>query len=204
MDLRGRLWTGQRSTLPRLAAVVYGVLRRQRTVSSKKTPKKRAENMANPPYISLNKAAKLSGRAKSTISTALKSGKLSYVSVDAKNGYEIDPAEVERVFPNSGETANSDRNANLEKTSERKQLPPSVHPDFQRELEIFQEERERERAQLNDRIAELKNQLDQAQDERRSAQTKLMALLESQVPARESEKGRGFVLWPFGRKAGAA
>ena len=48
--------------------------------------------------LTLNQAAKECGRAKSTISKALKSGKLSYVEkTDA--GYRIDPAELFRVFP---------------------------------------------------------------------------------------------------------
>ncbi len=61
--------------------------------------------MNNGPYISLNEAAKLTGRAKSTISKALKNGKMSYVSKDSKTGaYEIDPAEAKRVFPKKRET----------------------------------------------------------------------------------------------------
>ena len=64
--------------------------------------------MSNSSYISLNEAATLTGRAKSTISKALKSGKMSYVSKDPKTGaYEIDPAEALRVFPKKQETAES-------------------------------------------------------------------------------------------------
>jgi hypothetical protein len=50
------------------------------------------------PYISAGKAAELAGVSGGTISKALTSGKLSYVSKD-KSGYQIDPAEVVRVFP---------------------------------------------------------------------------------------------------------
>jgi hypothetical protein len=64
--------------------------------------------MADSPYISLNDAAKLTGRAKSTISKALKKGTMSYISKDSKTGaYEIDPAEAERVFPPKQETSKS-------------------------------------------------------------------------------------------------
>lgn len=66
--------------------------------------------MSESPYISLNEASTRSGRAKSTISKALKSGKLSYVSKDPTTGaYEIDPAEVDRVFPRKQGTDESDR-----------------------------------------------------------------------------------------------
>ena len=61
-------------------------------------------------YLSLNEASKLSGRAKSTLSKALKSGKLSYVSKDAKTGtYEIDPAELLRAFPETPKSGNGDQ-----------------------------------------------------------------------------------------------
>jgi len=71
--------------------------------------------MKDSPYISLNEAAKLTGRAKSTISKALKTGKMSYVSKDAKTGaYEIDPAEAERVFPSKQETTKSYQSKNTE------------------------------------------------------------------------------------------
>jgi hypothetical protein len=49
-------------------------------------------------YISLGQAAKEAGMSKATISKALKTGRLSYVSKSTA-GYEIDPAELFRVFP---------------------------------------------------------------------------------------------------------
>jgi hypothetical protein len=49
-------------------------------------------------YLSLGKAAKEAGVAKSTISKALSSGKLSYCEKNS-DGYKIDPAELFRVYP---------------------------------------------------------------------------------------------------------
>ncbi len=49
-------------------------------------------------YMSLGQAAKEAGLSKATISKALKTGRLSYVSKSTA-GYEIDPAELFRVFP---------------------------------------------------------------------------------------------------------
>lgn len=46
----------------------------------------------------LNKAAKLSGRAKSTISKAIKDGRLSAEKTPS-SGYQIDASELLRVFP---------------------------------------------------------------------------------------------------------
>jgi hypothetical protein len=49
-------------------------------------------------YLSLGKAAKEAGVAKSTISKALSSGKLSYRGKNS-DGYQIDPAELFHVYP---------------------------------------------------------------------------------------------------------
>jgi hypothetical protein len=49
-------------------------------------------------YLTLGQAAKEAGVAKSTISKALSSGKLSYREKNS-DGYKIDPAELFRVFP---------------------------------------------------------------------------------------------------------
>ena len=54
-------------------------------------------------YLSLGKAAKEAGVAKSTISKALSSGKLSYREKNP-DGYKIDPAELFRVYPKIAKT----------------------------------------------------------------------------------------------------
>ena len=54
-------------------------------------------------YLSLGKAAKEAGVAKSTISKALSSGKLSYWEKNS-DGYKIDPAELFRVYPKTTKT----------------------------------------------------------------------------------------------------
>ena len=52
----------------------------------------------NPTYITLRQAAERCGKSKSTISNALKSGKISYVE-KTRLGYKIDPSELDRVYP---------------------------------------------------------------------------------------------------------
>jgi hypothetical protein len=54
-------------------------------------------------YLSLGKAAKEAGIAKSTSSKALSSGKLSYREKNP-DGYKIDPAELFCVFPKTAKT----------------------------------------------------------------------------------------------------
>lgn len=52
--------------------------------------------------LSLSKAAKATGKSKPTISKAIKTGRLSAKKL--KVGYEIDPAELFRVYPKATET----------------------------------------------------------------------------------------------------
>ena len=54
--------------------------------------------MENSRNFTLNEAAKETGMSKGTISKALNNGKLSYIS-KTKSGYQIEPAELFRVFP---------------------------------------------------------------------------------------------------------
>lgn len=70
-------------------------------------------------YLTLGEAAKAAGVSKATISKALAKGRLSYVSKDTA-GYQIDPAELFRVFPpKHTETVSAER---LETPSETADL----------------------------------------------------------------------------------
>jgi len=62
-------------------------------------------------YLSLGQAAKEAGVAKSTISKALSSGKLSYTEKGTA-GYKIDPAELFRVFPKTSKPERDELSAN--------------------------------------------------------------------------------------------
>lgn len=69
----------------------------------------------------LGTAAKATGLAKSTIHRAIKTGRLSARSKDG-TGYEIDPAELHRVFPPVGVPSNPS-NSSAESTVERSATP---------------------------------------------------------------------------------
>lgn len=107
----------------------------------------------------LNAAAKLSGRAKSTISKAIKEGRLSAGKND-RGGFEIDGAELSRVFPFPVEDQTSIPKVNTESEHENKVL----------EVELNAERKMRER--LESEIADLKTQRDKWQDQ---AQTLLIS-----------------------------
>ena len=120
--------------------------------------------MSNSPYISLNEAAALTGRAKSTISKALKSGKISYVSKDPKTGaYEIDPAEALRTFPRKQETSkdyheetprnlteNSILQVKLEASNQRFEDAQATIEDLRARLDKSESARERQDMLLAD------------------------------------------------------
>lgn len=127
--------------------------------------------------LTLNQAAKECGRAKSTISKAIKSGKLS-ASPQDDGSYIIDPAELFRVFP-------------PKKTSDQR-LPEGnpknehVNTDLAIEVGQLRAELEAERritATMEQTVSDLRDRLDKESDERRT----LTAMLTDQ---REGQGGR--------------
>ncbi len=88
--------------------------------------------------LSLTEAAKASGRGKSTISKAIKTGRLSAEKVG--NQYHIDPAELFRVYP-------IERSPKTE--SEHIETPEKNAP-FEIEIKMLREQLERERDIVDD------------------------------------------------------
>jgi hypothetical protein len=105
--------------------------------------------------LSLGQAAKETGLDKSTISRAIKTGRLSAQRKD-RGGYEIDPAELFRVFSPAA------------KKPER--LPSDVPQETlleHRELRIRLEAAERRIRDKEDEIHDLRRRLDVESEERR-------------------------------------
>lgn len=95
--------------------------------------------MTNPStYLTLGQASKLVGKSKPTLSKALSSGRLSYVS-KSKSGYQIDPTELQRVY---GDTPLETQRTELEIIKEQLVKVEQMH--------------ERERVQLNQQIEDLR------------------------------------------------
>lgn len=114
--------------------------------------------------FTLGEAARAVGKTKPAIANAIKSGRLS-ASRDDNGQYQIDPAELFRVYPSKGK-----------ELGETKPLEPST---LQRENELLREQLDRER-EINRRLFD---RLDEEAAERR----KLTALLTHQPePARPS------------------
>jgi len=102
----------------------------------------------------LGTAAKATGKAKSTILRAIKSGTIS--ASKARDGsYEIDPSELHRVFQPIG----------TQQASSNDTHPPEEQDAILcLRLEILEAERQRERDQMQATIDDLRARLDRSED----------------------------------------
>lgn len=142
----------------------------------------------------LGEAAKSTGRSKSTILRAIVAGKISATKDEANGSWTINPAELHRLFPPDvpPEPALT-RSGTTDET-----------PVLRVQLEQERQERERERGQFKEQIDELRKQLADANEERRTTLRQLTALLTDQRPKpvaaepTEPPKKRGW--WRFGTR----
>ena len=157
--------------------------------------------MSETPYVSLSEAAKITGRSKSTLSKALASGKMSYVSKDPETGaFAIDPAEALRAFPRTGGGGFRDRDRTGTNGGSGK--PPSALEGelaaLRQKLEAVERERTREREQFERHIEDLRARAERA--ERKEDQ--LQAVLTDQREKVAERPRRG--LWGFLRRGAAS
>ena len=104
---------------------------------------------------SLSEAAKATGKNKTTIQRAIKNGKISAVKGDS-GSYEIDPAELHRVFP----PVAAQRDAKHPQSNEAQQDKLATeNGELARVLEL-----EKERAVAHERASGLEAQKDQMAD----------------------------------------
>ena len=146
------------------------------------------ETIRNPMKYTLGTAATATGKSKATIHRAVKSGKLSALRCD-DGSYEIDPAELHRVYPPVSSDSSEERKM-------RQSATPEETAFLRQENDFLKQQLERER----DFSRELSSRLDQSEAERRETQGKLTALLThhtkpepvSAPPAQQtSQQGKG-------------
>ncbi len=145
----------------------------------------------------LGTGAKATGVAKSTILKAIKSGKIS-ADRDANGSYAIDPAELHRVFPPLAEKQRIDQEKKLLATP-----PPPLNE--QAETAVLLAKLAGLEAILTreqETVADLRNRLNQSEQERRDAQERLTALLTDQrlKPAPEQPKAEPAPAEPVKKK----
>lgn len=127
----------------------------------------------------LGEAAKATGKSKTTLHRAIKSGKISASKLD-DGAYSIDPAELHRVFPL----------ATIEKHPEH-QIRNNLEPQgntletLRMKLDLLEKERGRERSMMEETITDLREDRDRWRQQ-------ATALLEDHRP-------KGFFKRLFGR-----
>jgi hypothetical protein len=141
------------------------------------------------PY-SLKHAATATGKSKPTILRAIQSGKIS-AEKDGQGEWQIEPAELHRVYPPVSERTASDETV----WNDMQQADSPVETVLLRaEVEQMRErfasleiDREHERRDASDTITDLRRRLDQSEQERRDANRQLTALLTDQRPQQQPE-----------------
>jgi excisionase family DNA binding protein len=131
----------------------------------------RAMTIYGPPMkYTLGTAAKATGLSKSTILRAIKSNKLSATKNEASGDWNIDPAELHRVYQPVAE-----------RVAEKVAAGNGSGTAFL--IEELRQGWNRERALLERTIDELRNRLETTEEERRTTLRQLTALLADQRAA---------------------
>jgi hypothetical protein len=108
----------------------------------------------NPMKYTLGTAAKATGKAKSTILRAIKSGAIS-AKKSHDGSYEIEPSELHRVFEPNGSQPSLSNDTQPHKEQDE---------TLRFRLEILEAERQRERDQMQATIDDLRARLDRSED----------------------------------------
>lgn len=132
--------------------------------------------MGNSVYLTLGQAAEMCGWSKGAISKAIKSGKMS-VHDKTTAGFQLDPAEVLRVFPVKVETGQNEQSETPSKHIINSAVSSEVDA-LRQQIATAETERNREREQLTDRIESLQQMLDDEKSERRQLTALLSDLRE--------------------------
>jgi hypothetical protein len=146
------------------------------------------------PY-SLKQAATATGKSKPTILRAIQGGKIS-AEKDQQGEWQIEPAELHRVYPPVSERNGSDEtiwNDTQQADSPFETVLLRAEVEQMRErFSCLEIDRERERREASDTITDLRNRLDQSEQERRDVNRQLTALLtdQRQKPTAEPEPPR--------------
>ena len=158
--------------------------------------------------LTLGQAAKHCGFSKPTLSRAIKSGRLSATRLD-DGSYAVDPAELQRWVEN-----NAHANSHVKRVETPPETPETPISDnaLQAEVQKLRElldamgtERDRERAQASDQIADLRRRLDRAEDRAdKEAEVSRRLMLSHETarsePAAVAERPKGIFGW-LGRRS---
>jgi len=116
------------------------------------------------PPLTLSEATKAAKKAKSTILEAIKSGKLS-AAKDENGRYQIDPAELYRVYPVDHSADRTENQNRPDDEPEKTAFLLEKIRHLEEQLEKAEAERERERAQLQAQIKREQAQIEREQEQ---------------------------------------
>jgi FtsZ-binding cell division protein ZapB len=125
----------------------------------------------------LREAAKAPGKSTMTIQRAIKSGRISAKKLE-DGSYEIDPAELHRVFDPVSESHGHEANKLQNDTPPGPSLLQLKIDTLVEKIATLEQERERERRDAQTTIDDLRRRLDQEAEERR----RLTLMLTDQRP----------------------
>jgi hypothetical protein len=151
------------------------------------------------PQIKLGEAARLTGKAKSTIHRAMEAGRLSY-TIDDEGERLIDPAELARAFDIKSPGEAEEVASRTRDESDGNWAQPAASADMAQLIAQLAAERARAEglaarvADMQETIADLRLRLDFEGEERRQTQARLTALLTDQ----STPQRRRLRWWPFG------
>jgi len=132
----------------------------------------------------LGEAAKATGKSKPTIQRAIKSGKIS-ASKKEDGTYDIDPAELHRVYPMKQSDGNADGDVKQSVTLNNNGRLQVELDAMRRELEQINLERDRERELMSQQIELYRERLERADKDK----DQLTALLTNQETRSLKRKG---------------
>ena len=148
---------------------------------------------------SLKQAGEATGRTKPTILRAIQTGKISARKTELGE-WEIEPAELHRVYPPvTSSVARTDTPEEEDIGVELLLLRQELAAKDER-LANLQQERDRERGQLTERITELREMLERADQERREKDRQLTAVLTDQSAKQAAEAPRSLFARLLGRR----
>ncbi len=143
--------------------------------------------------LTLGQAAKEAGISKPSLSAAIKKGRLS-ASKNDSGVYEIDPAELFRVYPKKQEANQLDNSSSLTLTNGKKSVSSGVNKEV---LDLLLAERDKlleEKDKTIKRLEEEKSEIREDLQDQKDQSKRITLLLENQ-----SSKGAGD--WEKGLKA---
>lgn len=145
--------------------------------------------------MSLSAAARTCGLSKSTLSRAIRSGRLSARRAESGSGWVVDAAELFRAYPTTAARSDAPRDEAQPASWRTTQPPEAPHDEARGAVALLEQALAYERAALErerETTADLRQRLDRAEE-------RVRALLPQASPVASPASVRGFLARLLGR-----